>query len=184
MSRRAGAPPRGLARSPGGPQAAREALRSAAELLERRALSASELRGALSGRHGAAEVDSALARLHELGYLDDEAWARRYVESRRAGGLGAKLLSRELRARGIEREVVEAVLSGRDELEAACRAGRARLRAARGSRGGAEGRRLAAFLLRRGFEPDVVARGVRALLGDETPGELDGAAGEWRPGPL
>ena len=163
---------------------AREALRSAAELLERRALPSSELRGALSGRHGEAEVDSALARLHELGYLDDEAWARRYVERRRAGGLGARLLSRELRARGIDREVVEAVLSGRDELEAACRAGRARLRAARGSRGGGQGRRLAAFLLRRGFEPDVVAQSVRALLGDETSEHLDGAAGEWRPGPL
>lgn len=183
MSRRAGTPARGPAPSPGGPPAAREALRAAAELLRRRALPASELRGALSGRHGPAEVESALGRLRELGYLDDEAWAQRYVESRRAGGLGASLLSRELLARGLDREVVEAVLSGRDELAAACRAGRTRLRAAGGNRGSGQGRRLAAFLLRRGFEPDVVARSVRALLGDESSVQLGSSAEEWHPGP-
>ena len=162
---------------PPAPPAAREALREAAEILARRALPESELRGLLAGRHGAGAVASALARLRELGYLDDEGWARRYVESRRAGGRGSPLLARELRARGLDREVVEAVLAGRDELAAACRAGRARLRAAPASGGSGEPRRLAAFLLRRGFAPEVAAESVGALLGSEARERLDGAGG-------
>jgi len=52
----------------------------------------------------------------ELGYLDDEAFARSWVASRdRARPRGTHALRRELQLKGVERAVVDAVLDERDE---------------------------------------------------------------------
>ncbi len=145
----------------------------AVRLLARSARPEAEIRDRLAGLHDPAELEAALALLRSRGYLDDEDWARRYVESRRGSGLGASLLVRELRARGIDAETAGRVLSGRDERAAADRAARGRLRRPGGRRGSPRARSLAAFLLRRGFACDVVDECVRALLGGEL-GELAG----------
>lgn len=59
-------------------------------------------------------VDHVLERLVELGYLDDEAFARAWVESRdRARPRGESALRRELSLKGVARETVEHVLEGR-----------------------------------------------------------------------
>ena len=172
MPRRPGAAPRRARRAKS--RAPRGAVSEAVRLLARRSRPESELRGRLAGRHDPAEIEAALALLRHRGYLDDEAWARRYVESARGSGRGAALLARELRARGIDAETAGRALSGRDEHAAARRAARARLRRLAGRRGPAPARSLAAFLLRRGFACDVVEESVRALLQREP----DGPGGE------
>lgn len=59
-------------------------------------------------------VDTVLERLAGIGYLDDEAFARAWVESRdRARPRGQTALRRELSLKGIQRDVVEAVLTER-----------------------------------------------------------------------
>lgn len=148
----------------------RSALREASALLARRARTESELRSALAGRHGLTELDAALGRLRALGYLDDAAWARHYVESRRGSVRGAGLLRRELLGRGVDVELAEEALAGRDELMAARAAARPRLRTLAGLAGLAgerRYRRLASFLARRGFAPAVVVQTLRELLGEE-----------------
>jgi regulatory protein len=66
-------------------------------------------------------VEAAIERLLAVGYLDDVAFARAWVASRdRAHPRGATALRRELRLRGVEPSIIEAVLG---EREAAARAG-------------------------------------------------------------
>lgn len=61
-------------------------------------------------------VAAAVTRLVDLRYLDDDAFARAWVESRdRARPRGEHALRRELRLKGVERALVDAVLDDRRE---------------------------------------------------------------------
>ena len=61
-------------------------------------------------------VDGVVERLVEMRYLDDESFARLWVESRDgARPRGAIALRRELALKGVERSIVDAVLDERDE---------------------------------------------------------------------
>src|SRR3569832_1085784 len=62
-------------------------------------------------------VEGCITRLTELGMLDDEAFAKAWVESRdRARPRGERALQRELHMKGIDREVIAGTLEER-ELE-------------------------------------------------------------------
>ena len=64
-------------------------------------------------------VDGAIARLTELGMLDDEAFARAWVESRdRARPRGERAIREELRLKGIDRAIVDLVLEERRDAAA------------------------------------------------------------------
>lgn len=59
-------------------------------------------------------VEQVLERLVEIGYLDDEAFARAWVESRdRARPRGVVALRRELQRKGIPEEVISGILEER-----------------------------------------------------------------------
>jgi regulatory protein len=94
-----------------------EILDAAARFLEARPRSVAEVRRKLTSMgYQAALVESVLARLEELGYLDDEAFARAWVESRdRATPRGEHALRRELALKGIDRSLVDIVLEERRE---------------------------------------------------------------------
>jgi SOS response regulatory protein OraA/RecX len=71
-----------------------------------------------------AMVQAALDRLTAVGYLDDDVFARAWVESRdRAKPRGERALRSELLAKGVDRAVIELVLaerrSGPDEIAGA-----------------------------------------------------------------
>ena len=92
-------------------------LEAALRFLEARQRSAAEVRRRLL-LHGYRTdlVDGAIARLTELGVLDDDAFARAWVESRdRARPRGERALRVELRQKGIERDVADEVLADREE---------------------------------------------------------------------
>ncbi|MDQ3870400.1 MAG: RecX family transcriptional regulator [Chloroflexota bacterium] len=60
-------------------------------------------------------VDLVVARLTEMGYLDDAAFAGAWVESRdRSAPRGAAALRRELALKGVERRTIEGVLEERE----------------------------------------------------------------------
>ena len=88
---------------------------AAARFLEARPRSVAETRRRLvDAGYQAALVDDVLVRLEELGYLDDEAFARAWVESRdRAHPRGESALRRELALKGFAAELVAAVLAER-----------------------------------------------------------------------
>lgn len=127
-----GSPSRSGGARPAGHEAARQAredrrasraeitdpevvLAAAARLLEQRQRSVADLRGRLlAAGYPEALVAVAVDRLLAVGYLDDEAFARAWVESRdRARPRGEHALRRELALRGVDRELVETVLRER-----------------------------------------------------------------------
>jgi regulatory protein len=92
-------------------------LEAAARFLEARARSIGEVRRRLtSAGYRADLVEGAIGRMTELGMLDDEAFARAWVESRdRARPRGERALADELRVRGVDRSVIVAALDERRE---------------------------------------------------------------------
>lgn len=91
-------------------------MEAAAAFLAARPRSVEETRRRLR-HHGYPQplIDSVLHRLVEMGYLDDEAFARSWVESRdRARPRGESALRRELAVKGVGRSVIDLVISERD----------------------------------------------------------------------
>jgi regulatory protein len=90
-------------------------LESGARFLEARPRSVAEVRRKLTRLGYQPElVAGAVERLAELGFLDDEAFARAWVESRdRAKPRGEHALRRELGLKGVDRSIVDAVLGDR-----------------------------------------------------------------------
>jgi len=153
-------------------------LAAAVRFLESRQRSVREVRRRL-GQAGYPEtlIEAAIDRLEELGYLDDEAFARSWVESRdRARPRGERALRSELAQKGVAREIVDLILAERrpdsdgsgdvvaaDERAAErLLAGRARS-LARVTDPRIRRQRAYALLARSGFDPDVAARVSRAM---------------------
>ena len=90
-------------------------LEAAARFLEARSRSVHEVRRRLGGAGYRPDlVEGAIARMTDLGMLDDEMFARAWVESRdRARPRGERAIREELRLKGIDRETVDVVLGER-----------------------------------------------------------------------
>jgi regulatory protein len=151
---------------PKGPPAG-TALECGVRLLARRAHSHAELRQKLV-RKGfeADDVQAALGRLAELGYLDDEAFARGLVR-RRSVSRGPLALAAELSAKGIDRAGTAAALAAFDpeaQLAAATVLAE-RLYAANPLPGYRETLdKVGSKLLRRGFSAGIVRAACRAVV--------------------
>ena len=94
-------------------------LEAATRFLEARSRSVAEVRRRLTTAGYRAElIDGAIARLGDLGILDDEAFARAWVEARdRARPRGERALREELRLKGIDPSIVDQVLEERRQLD-------------------------------------------------------------------
>lgn len=90
-------------------------LEAAARFLEVRSRSVHEVRRRLTGAGYQPElVDGAIARMTELGMLDDAVFAQAWVESRdRAHPRGERAIREELRTKGLDRAIVDDVLAAR-----------------------------------------------------------------------
>ncbi|MBA2512391.1 MAG: regulatory protein RecX [Rubrobacteraceae bacterium] len=134
------------------------AMGRALNLLGYRARSEGEMRERL-GRYGYGEgtAEVVVSRLLELGYLDDEEFARQKAREK-ARRYGPRRVSADLLKSGVGREVaagaVEEEFAGRSELEDA-RSAAARRYNGVGSE--AEARRVYGFLARRGYSTEVCA---------------------------
>ena len=137
-------------------------------LLARRAHSRVELEKKLLAKGGLPEaVEAALARLDELGYLDDAVFARDLVRSRMTHKRwGPAKVKMELRAKGIADEIVEAALREAMEGVEPEEAARAALIARFGPDRPAEQKELKRrydYLMRRGFGHDAVRQALEGL---------------------
>lgn len=145
------------------------AMSRALNLLGYRARSSSEIRERLR-RHGHPNdiIDMVLARLEELGYLDDEEFARSAAREK-ARKYGPRRVSIELRRNGVNenvtREIVEEVFSGRSELDDARSAAQRRYNTGGGS--DTQARRVYGFLMRRGYSVEVCAEVAREYRGQD-----------------
>jgi regulatory protein len=95
-------------------------LEAAARFLEPRARSVAEVRRRLTGAGYRSDlVDGAIERMLELAMLDDEAFARAWVESRdRARPRGERAIRQELGLKGVDRITIDLVLGERREAVA------------------------------------------------------------------
>jgi regulatory protein len=112
---------------------------------------------------------AALDRFTELGYIDDAAFARSWVESRqRSRGLAGSALRRELREKGIDPEIIDAVLlecvDGDAERIAAAELVDKKLRSMNGVDADTATRRLVGMLSRKGYSPGLAYSVVREVL--------------------
>jgi regulatory protein len=126
-------------------------------------------------------IDHAIGKLAGWRYLDDEEFARRWVENRTIHQpRGARLIEQELRTKGVERETAKRAVEEAeiDERAAALEVARDRARRLAGDDPAAARRKLAAYLARRGFGWDAVRPALDAVLGDEREASEDGAGFE------
>jgi regulatory protein len=131
------------------------ALEAGLKRLSARALSKGELRQRLQARFPEHEVEAALKRLSELGYLEDRRLAFDRAEDALANGRGPQLIAERLTKAGIDPPIVaEALAALSSRVEQACLdLLRARLGQAPDGRALVRARRLA---LGRGFDEEMV----------------------------
>ena len=143
------------------------ALDSGLRLLARRAHSRVELLLKLTRRgYDSTAIRTALRRLEELGYLDDQSFARSFVR-RRGSVRGPRALSAELAARGVDRAQVDTAIAefGEAEQLAAATHIAERLFARKPSPGRHEILdEIGAKLVRRGFSVPVARAACKAVL--------------------
>lgn len=107
------------------------------------------------------------ARLVELGILDDGMIATFAVEQGESRGLARRAIQTGLLSRGVDTQIVDQVLLGSgSDAERALEVARRRARAYRDLPPATAFSRLAGYLLRNGYEDDLVAEVCRRVLGD------------------
>lgn len=148
-------------------------LEAALRFLEPRQRSIGEVRRRLT-RVGYREdlVEGAIARLVELGMLDDEAFTRSWIESRdRARPRGERALRMELARKGIDRQVTDEVIADREADQPDADAAAARRLLARNARAlariadpRARRQRAYALLARHGFDSETAVAAIGEAL--------------------
>lgn len=152
-----------------GEDAVVQAVESAAHFLSYRPRSLQEVRRNLKEKELPPEVtEAAVERLTALGYLDDEAFARYWVQNRAEfKPLSHRALRQELRQKGIADSIINEVLAGQDEQGLAYEAAQGQLRRLRQKTLREFKTKMSAFLQRRGFSysttQDVVVRIIQEM---------------------
>ncbi|NWJ46219.1 MAG: RecX family transcriptional regulator [Chloroflexi bacterium] len=168
------------------------ALSAALNMLSRRAHTEAEIRNKLKRAYpdiATSTVSRVLARLKELKYLDDEEFARMWVQSRTSyAPRGSLLIKRELSAKGVKEEqideAVNAVLATPQESEdgeertleeqQALELARRKAHSLAGEDWAGFYRKMGGFLARRGYNFSIINEVVREAwkeLKEESPGE-------------
>jgi regulatory protein len=154
-----------LAWGPADAEGLEEALALAYRHLGRRDRTVAEVRAHLA-RRGVeqAAADRAIAELREQGYLDDERYARRFAEDRRAlDGWGAERIERRLVEAGVERRLAASVAGEAAESELDAAIAVLRRRWPRPPADDRERERALGQLVRKGYELELAYDAVRAL---------------------
>ncbi len=109
-----------------------------------------------------------MERLKEYRYIDDDEYARAYIQQNAVKG--GQAIRYSLMRRGVSKEIIDKTLSERDEnaeMEGALKAGRAYLKG-RSFKDERDARaKLFQALARRGFDYDIVSQAVESLLEEE-----------------
>jgi regulatory protein len=113
-------------------------------------------------------VEGVIARLCKLGYVDDEAFARYWVEQRQTHRpRGSRLLRLELQRKGVARdttvEVLDQLEQEDDPVAAACRAAEKKASSLRLTDEREFLQKVGQFLLRRGFDYETARTAARRL---------------------
>jgi regulatory protein len=149
-----------------GEDEAQRAYLYALRLLAYRPRSAVEMEQRLRQKdYTASSIAAALERLRAKNHLDDEAFARFWLDRReRFRPRGARALSYELRQKGVDRETIDHVLTDVDEAALAWNAVAGKLPRWRGLEPLALRKKIMGFLSRRGFAYDTARQVCQRAL--------------------
>ncbi|MDQ7025852.1 MAG: RecX family transcriptional regulator [Anaerolineae bacterium] len=119
-------------------------------------------------------IDTAIEKLERLGYLDDRAFARFWIEDRnRFKPRGRRALSYELRNKGISDSLIQDLLDELvNESDGAYEAAQKRVRSMRGKTQREFKKKIGAFLQRRGFGYEAVNNALNQLIQEITDDDL------------
>jgi regulatory protein len=143
-------------------------------MLEARARGADELKRLLLRKgEPPADVDAALERLSGAGLIDDANYAKQVARSKALGaGMSRRRIQMELTKRGVAREISAAAIDevfaseSVDEDQLIERAARKKLRTLAKLDDLTRRRRLYAFLARRGYDADDIAKVLTLVLAE------------------
>ncbi len=91
---------------------ARRAKEKALWLISYRDHSEGELRQKLSKDYGEEAVDSAINKLSDLGFINDESFAQRYAESLTSKHLSSRQINQKLRQKGLDKDLCSDTVEG------------------------------------------------------------------------
>jgi regulatory protein len=151
-----------------GEEAQQQAVDRALNYLSFRPRSREEVRHYLRRKETPPEIiEAVLARLDRLDLINDQNFASFWIETReRFSPRGARALKNELRVKGVNRDVVDEIVSAEEDEERALRAGRKKALSLINNPTidyPTFRTKLGAFLQRRGFGYEVATRTVRTL---------------------
>ncbi|MFH0856008.1 MAG: regulatory protein RecX [Candidatus Omnitrophota bacterium] len=111
-------------------------------------------------------IKEVVSFLKEKRFIDDNVFAKAWVSSRLKKPLGLRRIKQELMQKGLDKETIEAQIAGvkdYSEGQTVLALARERLSRLKGSDQVTSKRRVYAFLLRRGFSPEVVIDALNQL---------------------
>jgi regulatory protein len=115
-------------------------------------------------------IDAALAKLSDVGYLNDERFAELWIENRLAHRpRGKRMLEQELRQKGIDRQIVDETVAGMDidDRAAALELARKRLKSVQSLPLDERKKKMTGILARRGFDYGVIRATLETVLGEQ-----------------
>ncbi|MDD5568728.1 MAG: regulatory protein RecX [Candidatus Omnitrophica bacterium] len=104
-------------------------------------------------------IKELVAFLKEKKFIDDNIFAKAWINSRLRKPLGLRRVKQELRQKGVDKEIIESQSSGvtdYSETDTVLDLAKRRLNILKGTDQVIAKRRVYAFLLRRGFSPEIV----------------------------
>lgn len=148
---------------------------AALRLLASRPRSEKEMRTRLAMRgFEPGVIDEEIERLTRAGLLDDQKFARAWVEDRkRVAPRGRRMLRYELLGRGIDPQDVDLATAGIDDGETALALARSKARGSLLTDYDAFLAKVGGFLRRRGFDYAMAAEAARAAWAEAMPEPLD-----------
>jgi len=151
------------------PQAAKSAKATALRFLKRSGRAASELKEKLEVKgFSSTEIETTVLDLMASGLLDDRAFTKSWINYRLARPFGFRRIIQELKAKGIDREIIEqavAEIKGSVSLEnVALELARRRWQRMPAIDPIKKKKRVSDFLLRRGFDADIVMKVLKQPL--------------------
>lgn len=142
----------------------KKAFDSACRILSVSPKSKMELVNKLKVKYDIGVIDEVVSKLQEYGYIDDTEFSRLWIEERkRLKPSGKRKIAQELRAKGIEKGIVDEAI-GRfipDDLEAAVEIIQKKISRSGGMpEGSKEQQKLYRYLLYRGFDYDTIRQAL------------------------
>lgn len=141
-----------------------KAMDKAYRFLSFRPRSEKEMRDKLSEKFEQETVDEAIGKLKSYNFINDEEFARMWVNSRQSGR-SAKALAFELKRKGLEKSVIDGALSDVDkesELESALELVRSKSKY-QGLEKQEAYQKIGGFLARRGYNYDIIKKVIEEV---------------------